>query len=324
MEGAIQQSLGGFMSTAHRLSNSGLNVNSLRTNALLRKDEWKRLDDAVVNIARGRLVGIQDLQSAGLTRDLGGLGVLIAEYEKVGDMEPAEQSLAGVTEGEEDIPDYTLAGVPVPITHKDFRVNIRHLEASRTRGQSIDVTAAEIAARRVAEKLEDTLFNGSDIRIGSSTLPGYTTFTDRITGALTAAWSAGATTGQQIVDDVNAMITALEAKYFTGPFVLYVPTGYLSKLREDYITNYPKTIMQRLLEIDNLQAVRSTIKLTGNNVVMVQLTSDVVDLPVAQDITTVEWDQKGGLQTHFKVMAAMAPRLKSDANGATGIAHYSV
>jgi hypothetical protein len=63
--------------------------------------------------------------------------------------------------------------------------------------------------------------------------------------------------------------------------------------------------------------------MTAPEVLLVQLTSDVVDLPVGQDITTVEWDTKGGLQMHFKVMAAMAPRMKSDANGNTGIVHYT-
>ena len=322
MEPAIQHSFMGFMSTAHRLASSGMNTNSLRTNALLRDDEWKRIDDRVLAVARGQLRGIQDLRDAGLTVDLGGLGVLIAEYEKVSDMEPAEQNLAGVTEGEEDIPEFTLAGVPIPITHKDFRVNIRHLQASRTRGESIDVTAASIAARLVADKLEQTLFNGSTVRIGSSQLQGYRNFSDRITGGVTAAWD-GTATGEQMVADVIEMIADAEAAHFFGPFVLYVNTSTMQFLREDFKANSDKTVMARLLEIEPLQSVRHSTWMTTGEVLLVQLTSDVVDLPIGSDITTVEWDTKGGMQMHFKIMAAMAPRIKSDANGNTGIVHYS-
>lgn len=322
MDHAVQTDPLTFTSTAGRLLNGGMNTNSLRTNALLREDEWKRIDDAVLMVARERLRGIDDLRSAGLTRDLGGLGVIIAEYEKVSDMEPAEQNLAGVSEGREDIPEYTIAGVPVPITHKDFRVNIRHLEASRTRGSSIDVTAAEIAARKVAEALEDMLFNGSSVRIGTNTLPGYRNFADRITGSVSAAWN-GTATGEQMVADVIAMIGAAEAANFFGPFVLYVATGTMTYLREDFKTNSDKTVLQRMLEIDALSDVRHSGRMTAGEVLLVQLTSDVIDLPVGQDLTTVEWDSKGGMQMHFKVMAAMAPRLKSDANGNTGIVHYT-
>jgi len=253
---------------------------------------------------------------------LGGLGVLIAEYEKVSDMEPAEQSLSGVSEGQEDIPEFSLAGVPVPITHKDFRVNVRHLQASRTRGSSIDVTAAETSGRLVAEALEDMLFNGSSIRIGTTTLPGYRNFADRITGSVSAAWN-GTATGEQMVADVIAMIGDAEAANFFGPFILYVNTATMTYLREDFKANSDKTVFQRMLEIDTLGAIHNSGKMAAGEVLLVQLTSDVVDLPVGQDISTVEWDTKGGMQMHFKVMAAMAPRMKSDANGNTGIVHYT-
>ena len=308
-------------SVAQRLIANDMDTNSLRTNALLRDDEWKRIDDAILDTAKGRLRGIQDLRDAGLTRDLGGLGVLIAEYEKVSDMEPAEQSLSGVTEGKEDIPEFTLAGVPVPITHKDFRINVRHLQASRTRGSTIDVTAAEAAGRQVAELLETTLFNGSAIQIGTSKLQGYRNFTDRITGTVAAAWD-GTATGEQMVADVIAMIGDAEAANFFGPFVMYLGTATMTFLREDFKTNSDKTVMQRMLELEPLTAIRHSSKMTAGEVLLVQLTSDVIDLPVGQDITTVEWDTKGGLSMHFKVMAAMAPRLKSDANSNTGIVHY--
>ena len=126
-----------------------------------------------------------------------------------------------------------------------------------------------------------------------------------------------------MVADVIAMIGDAEAANYFGPFVLYVNTATMTFFREDFKTNSDKTVLERMLEIDVLSAVRASGRMTAPEVLLVQLTSDVVDLPVGQDITTVEWDTKGGLQMHFKVMAAMAPRMKSDANGNTGIVHYT-
>ena len=55
---------------ANRLLQAGMNVNTLRTNTTLRKDEWKEIDDTVVQISRQRLVGVGDLISRGLNYPL--------------------------------------------------------------------------------------------------------------------------------------------------------------------------------------------------------------------------------------------------------------
>ena len=39
------------------------------------------------------------------------------------------------------------------------------------------------------------------------------------------------------------------------------------------------------------------------------------------DITTLQWEERGGLELCFKVMAIKVPRLRSDYNSRTGILH---
>lgn len=321
---ALQTNAQGFISSAPaRLIANNFDVRALRTNALLRKDEWRSLDTAVITVARQRLAVVEDLRSRGLIHSLGGLGVLVDEYEKVSDMTPADQSMAGVTEGEFDTPEFELASVPIPITHKDFFVNVRRLQASRSRGSSIDVVSAELAGAVVAEKLEDTVINGSSVRIGGNIAYGFRNFPQRATGNLTVSWNDPATTGAQIMADVLAMVAEAEAMNYNGPYMLYVGTAYNGKLREDFKANGDKTIRDRILEIDAIQGIRSSARMPANEVVLVQLTSNVVQLSVGQDITTVEWSEMGGFVQRFRVFAAMAPRLKADHKGQTGIVHYS-
>lgn len=326
METAEVSSYGSFISNAHALLNSGFDLGALRANSLLRKDEWLRVDETVVEVARHRLAGIADLVSAGLTRDLGGLGVMMDEFEKVSDMTPAQQDMSGITPGEEDAVEFSLHGVPIPITHKDFRINVRHLEASRTRGSSLDLTYAQTATRQVVETLEDMLFNGSTVQMNGRGIAGYTTFADRVTGNLTGAsgWQTGGTTGEIIVSDVLSMISAGEAQNFFGPWKMYVSHAYMHILRDDYKANSDKTILQRLLEIDTLSSIGTSGRLGTHDVLLVQMTSDVVDLSIGQDISTVEWSNNGGMQVKYKILAAMAPRLKSDFAGRCGIIHYDL
>lgn len=311
---------GGISSPGKRFAASGFNPKVLRLNDLLQKDEWIALDDAVVRVARTQLTAVADLRSAGLVRNLGSLGVLIDEYEKVSEIDTAEQNMTGIAPGQRDLPEYTLAQVAVPITFRDFQVNIRTLEASRRRGASMDTVTAEMCTRRVTEKLDDMVFNGSVIQIDGAVVFGYTTIPDRVTGTLGMAWTTSTTT---IIADVLAMLSDLEAINFRGPYNLYVPVSYMSILRDDYSTQKgDRTFVERILAIEPIVELKSTPSLTVA-VVLVQMTSDVVDLSVGQDIVTVEWDDMGGLVSNFKIMAAIVPRVKSSAISETGIAHYS-
>jgi len=71
-------------------------VEGLDQNALLRKNEWESLDEAVVRVMRQRLNGIMDLMNAGLVRSEPNLGVLESQYEEMSDMTAAEQNRTGL------------------------------------------------------------------------------------------------------------------------------------------------------------------------------------------------------------------------------------
>ena len=59
----------------------------------------------------------------------------------------------------------------------------------------------------------------------------------------------------------------------------------------------------------------------STEVVMPQLTRNVVDLAVAEDVQNVEWESGDGFSLFFKVYLAQAPRLKQDYAGNLGVAH---
>jgi len=300
-------------------------VARLAANATLRKDEWKEFDQAVLRAARERLIGTTDLTSRGLGYRVGnGLGKTVLEYEDMSDMEDAHISMAGETRGENDRPEFDLNYLPLPIIHKPFQINIRNLNASREVGQSLDTTMAEQAARKVAEKIEEILFTGaSAFTYGGGTIRGYTDHPNRNTVSLTGNWDESAQSGEDILADVLSMKQAAIDDRHYGPFMLYVPTNYDATLDGDFKSNSDKTIRQRIREVDQIIDVKVADKLTDDNVILVQMTSDVVRMVEGLNVTTVEWQSEGGMIFHFKVMAIMIPQIRADQDDRSGLIHGS-
>lgn len=309
---------------AMRLMQNNFNVEALRTQDFLRKDDWLHFDNTVIEIARATLVGVADVISAGLTLDVpNALGVTRIEWERMGDMGPAELNMAGVTEGRNDTIQFDLVGMPLPIVHKDFWINIRKLEASRNSGMPLDTTQAAICARKVSEKIESMLWDGDTSLGTNNTIYGYTTATDRITGSKTDhTWANG--TGAMIIADATEMVAAAKAKEMRGPFQFYVSYGAMSNLGNDFKAESDKTILQRLLEVPGVAGVKETSYLTNGEVVAVQMSRDVVDIVDGLQPTVVQWPSLGGMVQNFKVMAIMVPRIKSTITGQSGIIHYSL
>ena len=315
----------GSGSVANTLMQSNFNINSLRTNAVLRKDEWSQLDQILIQVARQRLVAVEELVTRGLTFDIGnGLGTTILEWEQVTDMDPADVSMSGITEGERDTLEFNLQSMPLPIIHKDFNINIRKLEASRKVGQPLDMSQAELAVRLVMEATEDMVFNGHATREGTARIFGLLTETNRNTGTLSVNWDTAGTSGESKVDDVIAMMTALTNDNMYGPYGMYVSQAAFHNLSDDYKANSDKTQMQRILEIPDLEFIKASKDVTASSIVMHQLTPDVLDEVIGLEPTIVQWDTQGGMIKHFKVMSIMIPRTRSTITNQSGVAHFSI
>jgi hypothetical protein len=345
------QGVTGTGSVAQRLVQNGMNIHALRpwigsdgraymavnqggklvpqltSNATLRFVEWKQYDEAVIREARIRLLGVQDLVSRGLVYNItNGMGKTVLETENLGEFTVAEISMDGLSRTQSDRANFGTAYLPLPIVHKDYFINTRVLAVSRNIGDALDTTSAELATRQVAEKMEDMLFNGTgSYAYGGGTIYGYTDFPNRNTMDLTAHWDASGVTPDDIIQDVLAMKQALIGDRMYGPYVLYVPTGYETILDKDYVpqggTNSTKTLRQRILDIQNIADVKIIDKLTAHNVLLVQMTSDVVRIVNGMEIAPVEWQEQGGMVLHYKVMGIKVPQIRSTQAGRCGICH---
>ncbi len=312
--------LSGVGDVATRLLQSGFNVNSLRTNGLLRDEEWKVMDNNLIEVAKERLVAVQELVSRGLTFNIGnGLGKTILEWETLSDIEEAMVSMSGVTADEDDTPQFDLESMPLPIIHRGFTINIRKLHASRTTGESLDFTTQKLASRRVMEKIEAMFYNGHATRVGASRIFGILNHTDINTGSITASWDNPATTGAQKLTDVLAMIEDLEADNMFGPYVIHLTRAAFTLLGNDYKAASDKTQLQRLSEVPGIDKFLPSTNMTVGTVAMNQMTSDVIDEVIGLQPTIVQWESQGGMMFHYKVLAIMIPRVRATFTNQSGI-----
>jgi uncharacterized linocin/CFP29 family protein len=298
----------------------------LRTNDLLRNEDWKVFDTAILQGARERIRLVADLLAAGLVKTIpNGLAKTVLEWDKITDMGDAIESLDGVTRAENDRLDFETAGLPLPLVHKDWYLNLRMFMASQSTGNPIDTTYATAAGRKVGEKVEDMTFNGGKT-YGALTIPGLLTHPDRNIASFgtNGNWGAAAKTGDNILADIFSMITLLEAAGFDGPYWLYYGgTAPGLKLAEDYKAASDKTILQRIQEIGpgRISKVGHSSKIPASNVVMFQPTDDVVRMVEGEPLQTVQWDVHGGFQINFKAFTILVPNVRSDTDGNSGVAH---
>lgn len=310
---------------AARLLANNMNPRALRTLETLTYEQWIEVDKAVAAAARKRLIGVTDLENHGCLYQLtNALGKTVLVTQTASDLNDAEMGMNASKRTALDRPEFDIGYLPLPITHKDFQFDIRQLAASRDGTQPLDLTTAELAGKKVAEKIEYTLFRGaSSYTAGGGTIYGYCDFPSRNTKSHVLHWDHSAKTGELILDDVRDMKQKLINDNMFGPYILYVPTNYEAVLDDDFKAASDKTIRQRVKEIEGIEDVKIADFLADDNVVLVQMSPETVRIVNGFRPTTVEWDSMGGLVTDYKVWSIMVPQMRADASGKCGICHMS-
>ena len=294
-------------------------------NSMLREDEWKQTDAAVIEAARYPLVGIDDLRARGLVKPIGSLGVLIDQWYASSELTPAEQNMTGRSRGSRDLPDMVQFGVPLPFTFKEFGVDLRMLEASRRFGSPIDTTTAAEAGRVVAETLAAMLFGGSSVTFQGRTIYGYRTHPNRVTDTASNFGGGDWGTIANIHPTVAGMLTAATGQRAYGPKVLYISeTQYDQAAYAIYSDGTGESALERMrknfTEITAFRKVPAEI-LPAGELVLIELAPDVVQWAETLGIQAREWRSPDGMEASFKVITVAAPEVKARYDGKSGIVH---
>jgi hypothetical protein len=296
-------------------------INEMRHLAPLPKDAQELIDRAVVQVGLDRLVLVADLMAEGLTFPIADpLSVMEVTWENEALIGHAIRTMQPSARGERQLPDRKIERIPIYATIDDFSFDSRLLRASQRAGTPIDVSMVAQATRRVNESIEDSAFNGAGITVTGNDAPGVLNAPGVNTETLTASWVTA--TGEQMLGDVLDMADELRDVRRFGPYNLYIPTAYGNSINADFKANSDKTIRMRLEELAyggrNLR-VRVADFLPDDTVVMLQMTSDIIDVITGQSPTAVSWQDGPGWQRFFAIISFTIPRVKVDYEGNTGI-----
>ena len=167
---------------------------------------------------------------------------------------------------------------------------------------------------------------GPGTHTGTSTVYGYTNFPQRLTKTNFTAPTAGGWVPDTTHNEVLAALDQLYAQFFYGPWIVYHSidwTQYMNRVYSVSGGNNPgETLRTMLLKNPDIQDVRRLDRLTSTfTLIFVQMTSEVAELVNGLDFTTIQWQERGGLDLRFKIIAIKVPRLRSDYNSRTGILH---
>ncbi len=306
------------------------NLQDLRTNASLQKDEWEQIDEEAVRISQKVRTVMSDIMDAGLSVDAGGLGTLEWTYDALEgfDTEAAIDAEVVTAKQNDDVVYHPIT-TPIPMIGQTFELNARRLEASRTNGRALDTTGVAECARLVNNKAEDLIVNGTSQNFNGNSIEGFTNHSDKLSVTLDNDWVSSGEINSSATpkSDVLEMVDALYQKGLTGPYHLYYPLHYDQVMRDDYKSESERTFRERLLDIEGVENLSGTAALADNTVVLVQMDSSTIELAMAEDITNIEWSREGGMVTEYMTMMAFAPIVKTrydeDGNAFAGVVELS-
>ena len=313
--------------------NSANDAKKLLTNAngTVRHEDFLVIQDKIVEVRQRALNGISDLMSAGLS-----FGVSLEEqlvgFENVNEFREARQEMNPNTSDNNDTK-FGETFVPNPVTHSSFQVPWRQTGFNYKR--SAGMTAS---IRQVAERVENTLFNGNTsvvVNFGGSdqSLFGYTTHPDRGTGTI-ANWALITPAGlAAIVPDVVKQIGLMfsgQGGVANDSVILYVANDFWTNLQNDYKVESTDTagsgmmIVDRIRKIAQIKDVKPAEKLATGTAVMVEMSERTVELAVASDIITVPHVKTNPMSPQvLTTYAAMVQQIKVDSKGNTGVRHLT-
>jgi hypothetical protein len=149
---------------------------------------------------------------------------------------------------------------------------------------------------------------------------------NRYTKVLTLPTAPG-WTPRVFVDEVIEMIDTLNTDLFTGPYGMFFSPAWQKYMGQDYSDVYPGVTLASRLAAPAPAGVGLSFMnkleygLSDYQVIIFQLTDDVVRTINGMDLRTFQWEEKGGWEILFKIACIYLTQLRTRENDDLGVIH---
>lgn len=296
----------------------------VNTPSTLTKDQYKIMDQGIIDVHRKPLVMWKDLQQAGATYNIpNGLAYSMLQYQTNTDITGAKISMEPLDEDERDRLDFDLRQMPLPIIHKGFSFGIRQLMQSKVgvNPMPLDVAMPKLASRKISEYVDDMCTGVAPVfTYGGESIYGIGNHPDRILYSMTPPTSDTWRPSVLINEVLAALQLGRDAALY-GPWRCYMSAAWHQFLEKDYSeAKGDNSVRSRLMEVGGISSWVPVERMEGFRMIFVQMDDQyTIRAVTAMPLTLVQWDGKGGMAKHWRLMCMMYPQIKTDANGITGI-----
>jgi len=259
----------------------------------LRPEEWQRLNDTVIQVARRTLIGRRFIDLYGPL----GAGVQTVAHDQFIGAEKGAVDLVGEVETSNVFADRRTFKT-IPLVYKDFLLHWRDIEAARSHNMPLDVSAAAGAAAFCAAREDELIFYG-DEKLGYE---GLMTAEGRTQMPLYDWKEPG--NGFRNVVEATAL---LNANGHFGPYAMVVSPRLYALLHRIY----EKTGVLEIQTIRELltDGIYQSNRLRGDVAVVVSTGRENLDLAVAMDMA-VAYLGAERMNHPFRVIESVLLRIK--------------
>lgn len=254
----------------------------MRNDAPLSDQEWARIDDLVIGVARELLVGRRFIS---LTGPLG------AGYQAV-----LLPTVGGATTDSNVIQVTDRKFLPLPLIYQDFCLSWRDIEAGRQMGLPLELGPAAAASAICARREDELIFRGNAEHAGLLTAAGSHS-------VALANWDKPGEAFANIVAAVETLVTA----GFYGPFAVVLSPALYAKTQR--IVEGAGRLERKFIEDVAEGGLFHAPVLTGNEGLVVAQGAQNLDLVIAQDLVTAYLGPENMDHT-FRVLESLALRIK--------------
>lgn len=227
-------------------------------------DAWRRIDTRATLVQRDVLAVFNRLAAASTTPL--DIGDLVSYFPQVSDSGEVTVSMDGRQTGRSDQALVKYAGTPVPILASEARFGWRQAAVNRKGAIMLDAVTVENHQRKIAEKMEDLVLNGdANVVVGGNTIYGLRNHPSRNT--FTHGLTLASSTGAQWLTAFQSAINAAIGDNAFGRLTVFLNYGdWVAASINEFVAGYPKTILQRLREIEQIADIIPASKVPANNI----------------------------------------------------------